>query len=440
MRRRQIAIVTSALTVLVLASAAGGDIVTDWNQTAMSLGPSVGNLRAGRILAMTHTAIYDSYMAFDGTCDPYHVTTTPPTGASPEAAATAAGYQVLHSMYTTEAQRASIQARYDSHLALISDGPGKDAGIAFGQSVAQAIMALRSSDGAMEAMTTPHPDGTLPGEWRRTASGEPMAPGWGNVTPWVMTAGNQFDQGGPTPLTSAEYADNYDYTRVLGGADSVVRTAEQDNIAMFWAEHVPAHWNRLARELAQQEGLSLAQSARLFGLLSVTLADANIAGWNMKYTHNFWRPETAIQLGDSDTNDATVGVADWQPFLVSPAFPEYVSGHSTLSASAATLLELYFGRGDYEFTFMPMNPALQPRRYDSFREAAEEAGMSRIYGGIHFQFSNLDGLEAGDQLAYYAYENCMTPEPATLVFLMAGAALIGRHRRVQAGRSAQGSA
>jgi hypothetical protein len=361
-----------------------------------------------RALAMMHTAIYDAVMAFDGGYSAYHVLDSPPAGASQQAAAVAAAYHILYTVFTADDQRAVIQTLYDSHLAQIGNGQSKNDGIDFGQSVAQAIMMLRSTDGAMEAMHVPCPDGTQPGEWRRTASGEPMAPGWGEVTPWAMTSGDQFDQGGPPLLTSQEYAAAYNEVHVLGAKNSPDRTAEQAHLAMFWNPHVPAKWNSLARDIAHREELSLTESARLFGLLSVTLADTAISGWNMKYTHFFWRPETAIRLGDEDTNDLSAGDPAWEPYLPTPAFPEYVSGHSTTCAAAATVLGRYLGTDAYTFELTTMGMP-EPRTFNSFWQAAEEAGQSRIHGGIHFQFANEDGLAAGTELGNYVFYNFFRP-------------------------------
>ena len=385
------------LGILPLMSCGGGSsddsgtpvadpLVSKWNETAMSLTPTLGTQIAMRTLAMIHISMYDAVMAFGGGYSPYHVTDAPPEGASQRAAAAAAGYHVLSTVFVADDQRATIRALYDSYLSQIDEGQSKDDGIAFGRQVAQAIMALRSTDGAMAAMTVPHPDGTASGEWRRTASGEPMAPGWGQVTPWTMTSGDQFDQGGPPLLTSQEYADAYDEVRLLGAKVSTVRTEEQGHLAMFWSPHVPAKWNSLARNISQREGLTLVESARLFGMLSVTLADTAISGWNMKYKYSFWRSETAIRLGDADTNDLTVGDPAWEPFLPTPPFPEYVSGHSITCMAAATVLGLYLGTDAYDFELRTMDIP-EPRSYNSFRQAAVEAGLSRIHGGIHFQFS-----------------------------------------------------
>jgi hypothetical protein len=319
-----------------------------------------------------------------------------------------AAYHILYTVFTADDQRATIQALYDSHLTEIENGQGKDDGINFGQNVAQAIMMLRSTDGAMDAMHVPHPDGNQPGEWRRTASGEPMAPGWGEITPWAMTIGSQFNQGGPPILNSQEYTTAYEEVHLVGAKNSPVRTAEQSHLAMFWNPHVPAKWNHLARQIAQREELSLTESARLFGLLSVTLADAAISGWNMKYTYSFWRPETAIHQGDVDTNDLTVGDPTWESYLSAPAFPEYVSGHSLTCAAAATVLGRYLGTDAYAFELTTMGIP-EPRSYNSFWQAAEEAGQSRIHGGIHFQFANEHGLLAGTDLGHYVFDNFFMP-------------------------------
>ena len=389
-------------------SDAPSSLVAEWNETAMTLGPSLGTHLAMRTLAMMHTAVYDAVVAFGGRYHPYHVTTSPPAGASPRAAAAAAAYHVLDAVYTAPDQHATIQARFDAQLAQVDEGPARDDGVAFGRSVAEAILVLRSTDGCMAAMEAECPDGTMPGAWRRTASGEPVAPGWGDLPAWTLTSGSQFDQGGPPQLTSREYADALDEVRELGAAGSMVRTHEQSHVATFWEEHVPAKWTALARHISAQEGLSLATSARLFALLSVTLADSAIAGWNMKYRYDFWRPETAIHLASADGNDQPAEAPTWESYLVAPAFPEYVSGHSVTCAAAAAVLGRYLGSDHYHFQLAGMHGG-EPRTYESFTQAAEEAGQSRIYAGIHFRFSNEHGLQAGRTLGEYVYDNFFRP-------------------------------
>jgi hypothetical protein len=346
--------------------------------------------------------------AFDSGYHPYHVTDSPPAGASQRAAAAAAAYHILSLIFTTGEQHDIILARYDAHLSQISDGQSENDGIAFGQSVAQTIWLLRSDDGALEALLVPQPEGTEPGEWRRTGTGTPAPSGWGQVRPWAMTGGDQFDQGGPLPLSSQQYAGDYNETFELGKKISAIRTAEQSRIATFWNPDIAVKWNVLAREISEREALSLAESARLFGLLSVTLADSAISGWNMKAKYNFWRPETAIREGENDGNPETPGDAAWEPFLRTPAQPEYVSGHSLSCAAAAAVLGHYLGTDAY--TFALTSPGIpEPRTFTSFEQAAEEAGLSRVYGGVHFQSSTAEGLQAGKELSRYIFDNFFRP-------------------------------
>ncbi len=133
----------------------------------------------------------------------------------------------------------------------------------------------------------------------------------------------------------------------MGAANSITRTADETQIANFWKDGIgtftPAgHWNNIAEQVAQQEGDSLAQNARLFAELNVALADAAIAAWNTKYTDNTWRPITVIQNADSFNNAGIVEDPSWQPLIITPNFPEYISGDSTYSGAAAEVLTAFF--------------------------------------------------------------------------------------------------
>jgi hypothetical protein len=141
--------------------------------------------------------------------------------------------------------------------------------------------------------------------------------------------------------------------------------------------------------------LSVQQTARLFALLNVAMADAAIATWDAKYVYNLWRPITAIQQADSDDNPDTIADPNWSPLLNTPAFPEYVSGHSTFSAAAATVLARFFGTDHVFFTVGSDSVPGVTRSYTSFAHTAEEIALSRIYGGIHFLAADLDGLSMG---------------------------------------------
>jgi hypothetical protein len=180
----------------------------------------------------------------------------------------------------------------------------------------------------------------------------------------------------------------------LGKSDSTVRTAEQTEIALWWAdgagtETPPGHWNSVARIVAESQGNTLVENARLFALLNIAEADAAIMSWDAKYAYDFWRPVTAIQAG---------GATTWLPLIVTPPFPTYTSGHSSFSGAAAEVLTQFFGTPYVSFTSESDGLPGVERSFSSFPEAAAEAAVSRLYGGIHYRFDNQDGLDTGHKL------------------------------------------
>src|SRR5262249_11169111 len=160
----------------------------------------------------------------------------------------------------------------------------------------------------------------------------------------------------------------------------------------------PGHWNQVAQAVARDRGTSLAQNARLFALLNLALADAGIASWDCKFKYNVWRPIEAIRKTDPRAPAETRGDPEWTPLLATPPFPSYTSGHSTFSGAAAAVLANFFGTDNVRFTISSDGLPRVWRSFASFSAAAAEAGRSRIYGGIHWEFDNADGLAAGRAL------------------------------------------
>jgi hypothetical protein len=198
--------------------------------------------------------------------------------------------------------------------------------------------------------TVTYAGGTEAGEWRPTEPGflPALSPQWGSVTPFALASGDQFRPQGPPDLTSAEYAAAFEDVKRLGSATSPERTDDQTEMALFWADGPgsytpPGHWNQIATEIAEIKGLSGRDSALMLAELNVALVDAGIAAWDAKYTYGSWRPITAIRLADTDGNEATMADPGWSPLLTTPNHPEYVSGHSTFSGAAATVLTDFFG-------------------------------------------------------------------------------------------------
>src|SRR5262249_17554473 len=173
----------------------------------------------------------------------------------------------------------------------------------------------------------------------------------------------------------------------------------------------PGYWNKIAQSVAADQGLDLVSDARLFALLNIATADALISCWDAKYTYSLWRPVTSIPAADTDGNPDTEPDAGWTPLLVTPNFPSYTSAHSTGSAAAAGVLTALFGP-DQHFTVAAESLPGVTRSFDSFGAAAAEAGQSRIYGGIHYQFDNAAAQQVGHRVAGFVVGGFLKPQDA----------------------------
>ena len=394
---------------------ADGDVVIEWNTAALNA------IRAGRTpppiasraLAILHASIYDAVNGIDRRHEAYFVQSAVPASASEEAAASTAAHKVLVTLFPANA--ASFDDLHSTILSAIRNGPQKSTGIAWGESVADQILAWRTGDGS--GATVPPSSGSGPGAWQPTppAFAPYLLPQWAFVTPFAMTNSSQFRPPGPPALASARYAADYNEVKTLGAAVGSARTAEQDLIALFWAdgagtETPPGHWNSIAQDVAAAMDNTMEQNARLFALLNIAMADAAICAWDAKYTFNFWRPVTAIRNGDADGNPATVADPTWSPFIATPPFPEYTSGHSTFSGAASKVLAGFYGTDDIAFTtgsdFLPG----VTRSFTGFRAAASEAALSRLYGGIHFRSANEDGLASGIAIGEWTFAHYLQPK------------------------------
>jgi hypothetical protein len=318
---------------------------------------------------------------------------------------------------------ATVESDYAAALAAVPDGSAKTAGVQLGQAAAAAILALRASDGANTPLVvSAYPQGTAPGEYRFTPGFDfVFAPGWGNVTPFVLNHSLQFLPRPPYHVSSQEYTADFNEVKALGG-DGVVttsaRTAEQTEIGLFWIESSPLQWNRIARTVSDSAGLDLWENARLFGLLNLALADGYISSWAVKYHYRFWRPITAIQTAESDGNPDTVGEPSWQPLQPTYPMPEYVSAHAAEGGAAAQVLKRFFGTDDVPFSTCSMSlpvgstcsdPIPVVRSYAGFSHAADENGMSRILIGIHFRQGVEQGIRQGERIADRAVNLFLRP-------------------------------
>jgi hypothetical protein len=407
---------TRYVLLFVLSCAIGkADVVTDWNNAALDAirADKTPPPKASRALAILHASMFDAVNGISRRCESYLVHSALPASASQEAAASAAGHRVLLALYP--AAEANCDTLYKNTLAAIPDGPRKNAGIAWGESVATRILQDRATDGSNAIVPSPARSG--PGCWVPTppAYAGYLLPQWGLLKPFCMTSCTQFRPPGPPALSSAKYAADYNEILALGAASNSTRTADQTEIALFWAdgagtETPPGHWNSIAQQVGTALGNTLEDNARLFALLNLAMADAAICAWDAKYTFDFWRPVTAIRNGDRDENPATTADPTWNSFIITPPFPDYVSGHSTFSGAAATVLAMFYGTDDIPFTtgsdFLPG----VSRSFSRFSVAAEEAALSRLYGGIHFRSANDDGLHAGLHIGFWTFTHYLRPK------------------------------
>jgi membrane-associated phospholipid phosphatase len=412
-RRRRPATCRPCLEALEDRCLLSGDVVLEWNQLALSVirQTKASPLGGARDMAIMHAAVYDSVNAIDRSYTPYFAHVHASRSASLVAAAAQAAHDTLVVLFPTQAS--SFDAALAADLVGIPPGRARQ-GIAVGQDVAEQILTWRSTAGA--GAVVPYTPGTAPGDWQPTPPAflPALAPSWALVTPFAMTSGSQFRPPPPPALTSTEYATAFNEVKSLGRVDSTTRTADQTQIALFWKDAVGTayafgHWNEIAEGVSVDQGLGLVENARLFALLNIATADALIACWDAKYTYNFWRPVTAIRFsGDSSINPATESDPTWTPLIVTPNFPSYPSAHSTVSGAASTVLTSLFGR-HYSFTAGSDGLPGITRSFSSFAAAAAEAGQSRIYGGIHFQFDNQAGLASGRALGRFVVQNFLLP-------------------------------
>lgn len=406
---------TCGAAALLLALQLHANAVLEWNAVmldAIRVNSTAPTL-ASRNLAILHLALYDAVNAIHGGYQPYRLQPLAPAGASDLAAVAAAGREVMQVLYPSfEARTEELYALQAREFPL---GPAAEDGIAVGRTAARTLLAERSADGSNTEI--PYIPSAAPGQWRRTPPfyRPPLDPHWGSVKPFALPELEPFLPPPPPALDSPAYAAAFNEVRQLGARHSTTRTAEQSLIAVFWSDFSytatpPGHWQEITATIAAAQRLALPETTRLFALLSLAQADSAIVCWATKYRYNTWRPVTAIWRADEDGNPDTAPDPSWDHYLVSPNFPEYTSGHSTFSKASAEVLTWFFGTDALTFTATSDSLPGVTRTYHSLAACADEIGMSRIYGGIHFQFANREGKRCGARIAQHVVANYLLPE------------------------------
>jgi hypothetical protein len=430
-------------------------------------GPTVN----ARALAIVHTAIYDAWAAYDpvavgtrlgaGLRQPE----SERTQANKERAVSFAAYTAYLDLYPTR------KANADALMATLGyavDGSDTSTAAMVGMTAAQAVLDFRQGDGANQAgnyadtsgyqpvntwdqirdadrwqplcVPTPPPATTCQGTVQRF-----LTPHWRTVTPFALTSASQFRGPGPAISLTADGKPNGKYRDEV---DKMTQHSKQLDdtrkvMAEYWADGPgsvtpPGHWNVFAQYVSRRDANSIDKDARMYFALNNALLDASITAWDGKRNWDSVRPITAVRwLNRGKTIQAWGGPyqgpsyikgEDWIPFQPptdpTPTFAEYTSGHSTFSMAAAEVLGAFCGRGNFEMTvtIAAGSSRVEPRtathpgvpakaitlKWTNFRYAAEQAGKSRQYGGIHFEDGDNHAREAGADLGKQAWAKALT--------------------------------
>lgn len=390
-----------ALALLLCDRLGAQNVVVQWNaiaSTTIITNAKEASVASGVWLAYVHLAVFDAVNAIDHRFQPYVFTANPPAGANKDAAAVAAAYSVLVSYFPN--QQPALAPLYDASIAAISDSAANiSAGVAVGEASAQKLIETRAQDGLLANVPYTPPVG--PGFWQPTppAFGPPLTPWLGQMVPFTMTSATQFfPDEGPDALDSQQWIDDYNQVMTLGAINSTVRTPEQTEIGRFWTEHTGQQYARAFRNLANQQGLTTSDTARLMAMLWAGYADAGIGCWNAKFTFSFWRPVTAIQAGGG--NPALIPNPSWLPVANTPSHPEYPAAHGCVTGAVSTILAGFFGTPNLTFTVDSLVPNTVPYTFTSTNDLMHQVEMARIYAGFHYHHSVVEGRALGIKVGH----------------------------------------
>lgn len=376
-------------------------VVLRWNRTLLGIvrtpGTQPATVHATRGFAMMHAAVSDAVVATTGRGRSLLARVDGGRGASPVAAAAQAAHDVLSTLYPALA--AALDRQLDGDLATVDDRRSRAAGVRVGRVTARRLLAARANDGSAATPPVLHP-GTRPGEYRPTPPNFTPAvfTHWPAVRPFVIERAGRFRPPPYPHLAGQRYAQAANEVQRLGQDTSTARTADQTTQARFWAAPIWNYWNEITQSVIIARAGGLATAATVFARLNLAFADAVIAFYDGKYHFRIWRPVTAVRLADTDGNPATRADPSWNSLATTPADPAYPGAHSVVSAAAATVLRDAFGATQRVSVTSEALPGVV-REFGRFDDVATEAGLSRIFAGVHSRPDHDAGIHLGIQVA-----------------------------------------
>jgi len=408
------------------------EAVETWNDNIAQFGvlAAVSPPVESRISAMANTTMHDALNAVQRRFEPYAYDGHVDRPVSVEAAIATGVHDVLAAAgqgLPTPAPLEFINRAYADYMAALEQCDEVTRGVQLGHDAAAAMLALRAGDGSTGPPVAIFTSTGEPGKFRSTVgpatalTGPQAIANWGQVKPFALSSSAQYrapPMYGAATVAAAVLTPLYlaDYTEVkrLGGVVSE-RTQDQTDMALYWIEHPVQTWNRIARILAGDRHLNAWQLARLVSQVALTQADALISAFDANYHYNFWRPVTAIRLGNLDPT--TPGDPSWQVSTISvpavgatPPFPEHIAAASVLAEAAAQAI-LANLHGTTRFTMESTTLPGKPRSFRSVSEAARESAEARIYGGAFFRQSLLDGGQQGRSVGRYVTSHTLQRVP-----------------------------
>jgi hypothetical protein len=390
-------------------AAADPKVISDWNAIAFDtiiVDAGKANAEAFMWFAFEQTAVYNAVVGITRRYDLYNWNTRGPSGASPQAAAAVAAHDVLLEYFP--ASQGRLDAGLAASLAEVPDGPAKAQGMQYGARAADRLVELRSGDGRFAPITFDVPP--APGVWRPTPPGfVPFFDPWlARLRPLTLESPSQFRPGPPPALTSPAYTADFNEVKDVGSATSTTRTPEQTATALFIAGSTFPLVSSSLRDLAARYELDISDSARLFAAVSMSAADAVITAWDSKLKFGYWRPVTAIQLADTDGNPGTLADPGWLPLLVTPPYPEYTSGLTSIMGAVTHALSRTLGLGGGRID-VNITVAGTTRHYEFASQLNRDAVDARVWSGIHFRTADVVGIETGTQVGDWALDNYFQP-------------------------------
>eukprot|EP00741_Cyanophora_paradoxa_P009690 tig00001600_g9388.t1 len=424
-------LLAAAIVLLGLVTVVRANIVLDWNAAFCDVlktsAPDWDTGRVARAGAMLHIAIADAYE--DASRLPAQSLRGVTRGAAAEAAVAFAAHDVLAAVLPSSQWDLRLRDFVAAARPSASTpDPGLEAAARVGSRAARRVLEERVDDHSNAFAYYAATNG--PGRWRPTPplfKQMPQSPAWRLVTPFSGKPHAFFAlEHGPPDLFSREYAAAVALTQELGARESPTRTEGQTELAYFWADSAPgrdsrpAHWNRIAATIAQQQQMSLRDTAKFFRLVNVALADVSIADKVNKFKFDQWRPVTAIREGVNG-NEFIRAQPDWTPLMDTENSQEYPSAHAACAAALVHVISKFLPslsfppEGLAVTSDSPMIPPGVVRTYQSLDEIVEEVAMSRVYAGNHFSFSvaagRVLGIRAGEA-AWAHHERLEKGRPA----------------------------